>query len=278
MGQQPQVSALDIVAGPGAVGPAGAVRISRNASGLVASVDGGTPAAIAGGGTCAEDVWGGAAASFVASKVSTLTNVVLRSRCATAFSLEMETGGVAGTGVVTQDTTQTGGVYHLTTGATAASRIYVRNKGAGGAAGVKTDLVPNIRTAKWAVIVRFKIISVNATCLNILGDMTDTLTSDVYWGVRGQTSQATYVLVVGATVQNTGVAIDNSWHTFAMIGDGTNVSLWDVDTGAQVGTSMVQSDAPAVAGHFRCDVLNQGTASAVTQDADDIQVITEQAA
>lgn len=45
-----QVSQLDVIAGPSATGPVGAVRVTRSATGLQVSVDGGPPADIGGGG------------------------------------------------------------------------------------------------------------------------------------------------------------------------------------------------------------------------------------
>lgn len=220
---------------------------------------------------CAEDAWGANAAAFVATKATTVTNVVFRSRCANALTQELSAATVSGSGAVAQNTSAVGGVISTTTGTTASSRAYFTNAG-------KLTYVPNLRTAKYAVVTRAKIISVNATCTLILGDATDTSTSDNYFGVLGATSTANYVFIVGAVTQNTAVAIDNSYHTIAMIADGTNVSLWNVDTGVQIGTNIAQSNAATVAGHFRFDMLNGTTTTAVAADIDDAMFITEQAA
>lgn len=230
-----------------------------------------------GAGLCPEDVWGGGVCSFVQSKVPTLTNVVYRSRAATAFTQENERA-TAGSGSATQDTTRNGGVIRLATGITPGSRANFRNRDALAAAGVKVDYVSNIRTQKCALAVRYQIIGINVTGLMLIGDVTDTATSDVYFGMRGATSTSELVIQVGAVILNTTVPIAAGvWKTGILILDGTNVKLWDFDTGALVG-SVPQVNAATTPGHFRSDVLNQGTGTNVEHLVDDAIFITEPAA
>jgi len=71
MSQTPQVSTLDVTSGPDAVGPAGSVRISRDADGLVVSVDGGDPEPI-GSGSGTSSGWTAERWGVANARISTL--------------------------------------------------------------------------------------------------------------------------------------------------------------------------------------------------------------
>ena len=229
-----------------------------------------------GGGTCASDPWGDAAAAFVAEKVSTLVNVCFRSYCATAFTQEVELAAVTGAGAtVTQDVAKNGGVYLFDSGTTGSSYQVMRNKGSTAAAGIKTDLVANLRTSKWAKVVRAKVGTVGAGAQMDIVKLSDELTGDVILGVLGSTSTTNWLIrVTGQADVDTGVAFGATYMTVALIADGTDLKAWNVDTGVQMGASASQVNCIAAVGHIAMLCTNSAAASN-TFSVDDIAVITE---
>jgi hypothetical protein len=243
------------------------------------------------GGSCASDPWGDAAASFVAGKVSTLANIVFRSPCelvvATAGaagggSMTLERAAVSGTGAdAAIDPTKNGGVIKFTTGTTGSSFRVVRNFNGVAAAGLRSDLIASIRLSKWAKVVRCLIGVVGAGTTMQMLKVTDeaTANADVIVGVDGATSTTNWAIKVGAAAYvDSGVALPTvAFATIALIADGTNVSVWNVDTGVQIGANIAQVGAGAVAGHLAMLATDSGITSRSAW-VDDVMFITEAAA
>lgn len=240
-------------------------------------------------GACASDPWGDNAATLAAGLVPTLTNVCFRSSFAHGFSVsgaqggsEIERAAVSGVGAnATIDITANGGVLLLDTGTTGNSFRIVRNVNGTAAAGLRADLVANARTAKYAVGIRVKVGTVGAGCTMNLVCIGDEATADgaAILAVKGATSLTNWVWLIGAAAAvDTGVALPTAaYASVMMVANGTTITAWNLDTGAQIGTGQAQSAVGAVAVHPFMNALNTAAASNTAQ-VDDWICITEPAA
>jgi hypothetical protein len=180
------------------------------------------------------------------------------------------------------DITKNGGVIKFTTGTTGGSFRVVRNMNGVAVAGLRSDFVSNIRTQKIAIVIRILMDAPTSTCDFEMIKITDeaTANAEVLLRALGSTSTTNWALTVGsaATVELAGATLPTvAFETLALILDGTNVTLWNVDTGLQLGASQAQVTAGTVAGHLAMLATNSAAANKNVW-IDDVVVITEPAA
>ncbi len=149
---------------------------------------------------------------------------VLRSDCA-SISTELELN-VAADATAGPLSTVTGGCLHVATGATPSSTssiLRLRDSTAAAPARV----VSNSRTGIWGIVCRAKLTTAPVnTGLLILANMQDGST-DVYFGCRGATTVANYVVNTNGGAVDTGIAIDTTaFHDFALVNDGTTLRAY----------------------------------------------------
>ncbi len=231
---------------------------------------------------CYTDAWMDAVGEFVAGKVPSLVNPIFRSKLATGFNVEIERGALIGTGGSSNmDITRNGGVLKCDSGTTGNSFRIVRPTNATGAGGTGSTpgFVYNARTQKWAVVVRVLIGTIGAGATMPICCLGDEATAEITLGIVGATSTTNWCIsVTGQSVQNTGTALPTAtFTTVALIGDGTNIKAWNVDTGVQIGTTIAQSLASTAAMHPFCHGSSSLTASNQFY-MDDWAMLTEPAA
>jgi hypothetical protein len=222
--------------------------------------------------------WFSNVASFIQGKQGTLVAVTLASDC-TSLSLEMEKQSAVGTGSATVVTSSPGGIFQTTSGATANGYNIIRNKN-----GATEPVVSNVRTAKWAIGTRSKIVTTAATFNIESCCISDEATFATYVGAIQATSGTNWCISVGsAAAVDLGVAFDTTnFHTLIMIADGSNITAYigasDGTAIVQLGTAQAQSTAPNAAG--ACDFLaqNLATSAAVTAQLDSVIVLAERTA
>ena len=283
---------IDLLESNADVAPDDVTRLRRKAGQLEVSTSGAAYGAV--GGSCASDPWLDRVAAFVATKEPTLVSVPFRSTCAklqnvgttvsaTDSAADVERSAASGTSDCIVDPTKNGGCLKLSTGTTGGQFRYARNTNGIAAAGLTAELIANLRTSKYAVIVRAAFDTPTAGCqYDVARVGAEVANGGVILGVLGSASTVNWAITVGtAAAADTGVALPAAgvFVTVALIADGTNVKAWNVDTGTQIGLAggYAQSTAVTNPGHWLIFVTNSAAANK-NLFCDDVAVITEPAA
>lgn len=258
--------------------PAGQVAYFTDSSGNLKQVDSaGTITSVGGGGNVGLAPWFSNVAAAMQKLQGTLVAATLVSEC-TSVSLELEAQAATGTGTAAVSASIAGGVVSSTSGVTMNSFRLLRNRN-----GKNEPVISNMQTAPWVVAVRTQLLQPGATSMLYQCGISDESAIDAFLGQKTTVSGTNYVMVVGSTTVDTGVAFDTSKdYTLIMFANGTAIQAYlgaaDGTGIVAIGATIAQSHAANLPAAIRIAAFNQGTAANCAFNTDAILVLTERAA
>ena len=210
--------------------------------------------------------WFFTAGDLIRGVVPTLTTCPLRSDCQDMTFLE---AAVTGTGVAAPLAGATGGQITVSSGATAGGIGNLRNAGS-----ATIGLVPNLRTSKYALASRARLVTLPTGAGGFfLARMSDLGASNVGFLVIPSFNPTNYVAICGGAFADTGVPFGTTTsRSFYVVADGANVRYY-ID-GTLVAT-VTQLGAAVAAGRVDCNAYNAATAEVVSFHVDKLAVFTE---
>lgn len=209
-----------------------------------------------------DDVWFKNQLAFVQTFVKTLTDVTMKNEMGSLKPF-WDTLGIVGLATVTNAIS----ALDLQTGATANSSESI-------VPASTEKCIPNLRTNKYALMVRVTKIANNNTCDLRMASIGDNATGNYQIGILGATSTANYTTRVNGVIVNTGIAQSpvGTYDTLVFIADGTNITPYINGVAA---TAQAQIGMPNAAGLVQPFWSNGATGGNCGFRIDKLQLVQE---